>query len=87
MDIVGLIPIVPDLVIELRSATDSLSTMKTKMEQYQRVGVQLGLLVDPKNKQVTIYKPGHDPEVLEDPKLIDCNQVMPGFMLDMSKVW
>lgn len=87
VNIIGLIPIVPDFVIELRSATDSLSATKTKMEQYQRVGVRLGLLVDPKNKQVEIYKPGHEPEILADPKSIDCSEVMPGFILDMSKVW
>jgi Uma2 family endonuclease len=87
VNIVGLIPIVPDFVIELRSTTDSLSATKTKMEQYQRVGVRMGLLVDPKNKQVEIYRPGHEPEILADPKSIDCNEVMPGFILDMSKVW
>jgi Uma2 family endonuclease len=87
VNIIGLIPIVPDFVIELRSATDSLSATKTKMEQYQRVGVRLGLLVDPKNKQVGIYRSGHEPEILENPKSIDCNEVMPGFILDMSKVW
>ncbi len=87
VNIIGLIPIVPDFVIELRSATDSLSATKTKMEQYQRVGVRLGLLVDPKNKQVEIYRPGSEPEILEDPQSIDCNEVMPGFILDMNKVW
>jgi Uma2 family endonuclease len=87
VNIVGLIPIVPDFVIELRSATDSLSATKTKMETYQRVGVRLGLLIDPKNKQVEIYRPGHEPKILADPLSIDCNEVMPGFILDMSKVW
>jgi Uma2 family endonuclease len=87
VNITGLIPIVPDFVIELRSATDSLSATQTKMQQYQRVGVRLGLLVDPKNKQVEIYRPGHEPEVLADPQSIDCNEVMPGFILDLSKVW
>jgi Uma2 family endonuclease len=63
VSIVGLIPIVPDFVIELRSATvrvaspmaNSLSETKAKMEKYQRVGVRLGLLVNPQNKQVEIY--------------------------------
>jgi Uma2 family endonuclease len=87
VNIVGLITIVPDFVIELRSATDSLSATKTKMETYQRVGVRLGLLIDPKNKQVEIYRPGHEPKILADPLSIDCNEVMPGFILDMSKVW
>jgi Uma2 family endonuclease len=87
VNIVGLISIVPDFVIELRSATDSLSATKTKMEQYQRVGVRLGLLVDPKNKQVEIYRPGHAPEILADPQSIDCGEVMPGFVLSMSRIW
>jgi Uma2 family endonuclease len=87
VSIVGLIPIVPDFVIELRSATDSLSETKAKMEKYQRVGVRLGLLVNPQNKQVEIYRPGKEPEILESPASIDCTNVMPGFSLDMSRIW
>jgi Uma2 family endonuclease len=95
VNIVGLIPVVPDFVIELLSATDSLSTTKTKMERYQRVGVRLGLLVNPKNKQVEIYRPGQEVEILEAPSslvedlplAIDCSEVMPGFILDMSRIW
>lgn len=87
VNIVGLIPIVPDFVIELRSATDSLSETKAKMEKYQQVGVKLGLLINPKNKQVEIYRQGKEPEILESPASIDCNEVMPGFILDMSKIW
>ena len=86
VSIVGLIPIVPDFVIELRSATDSLSETKAKMEKYQRVGVRLGLLVNPQNKQVEIYQPGKEPEILEFPESIDCTDVMPGFSLDMSRI-
>jgi Uma2 family endonuclease len=87
VSIVGLIPIVPDFVIELRSATDSLSETKAKMERYQRVGVLLGLLVNPQNKQVEIYRQGKEPEILESPVSIDCTDVMPGFTLDMSRIW
>ncbi len=87
VSIVGLIPIVPDFVIELRSATDSLSETKAKMEKYQRVGVRLGLLINPQNKQVEIYRPGKEPEILESPASIDCTDVMPGFSLDMSRIW
>jgi hypothetical protein len=48
---VGFILVVPDFVIELRSATDNLKPTQEKMREYQRVGVKLGLLVNPKNKQ------------------------------------
>jgi Uma2 family endonuclease len=85
--IIGFIPAVPDFVIELRSATDNLKPLQEKMKEYQRLGVKLGLLVDPKNKQVKIYRPGQDTEVLESPASIDCNEVMPGFVLSMSRIW
>jgi Uma2 family endonuclease len=74
-------------VIELRSATDNLKPLQEKMKEYQRLGVKLGLLVDPKNKQVEIYRPGQEAEVLESPASIDCNEVMPGFVLSMNKIW
>jgi Uma2 family endonuclease len=87
VNIVGLIPVVPDFVVELLSATDSLSTTKTKMERYQQVGVRLGLLINPKNQQVEVYRAGQEPEILELPLSIDCSEVMPGFSLDMSRIW
>jgi Uma2 family endonuclease len=87
VNIVGFIPIVPDFVIELRSATDNLKPTREKMRDYQRVGVKLGLLINPKNKQVEIYRPGQEPEVLKSPTSIDCNEVMPGFVLSMSRMW
>jgi Uma2 family endonuclease len=87
VNIIGLIPVVPDFVIELRSATDSLSETQTKMREYQRLGVRLGLLINPQNKKVEIYRPGRQIEILEDPNSIDCSEVMPGFALSMSRIF
>ncbi len=87
VNIVGLIRIVPDFAIELRSPTDNLSEARTKMEEYQQLGVRLGLLINPQDRKVEIYRPGQEPEILETPESIDCNEVMPGFILDMSRIW
>jgi Uma2 family endonuclease len=80
-------PLAPDFVIELRSATDRLSPLREKMAEYRSNGVQLGLLIDPKNKQVEVYRLEQEPEILAAPTEIDCNQVMPGFILSMSEIW
>jgi Uma2 family endonuclease len=80
-------PLAPDFVMELRSATDRLPPLREKMEEYRSNGVRLGLLIDPKNKQVEIYKPGQEPEILESPTEIDCGEVMPGFVLSLSEIW
>lgn len=82
-----LCPVVPDFVIELRSTKDNLKPLQGKMVEYQRLGVKLGLLVNPKNKQVEIYRPGQEPQVLESPTSIDCGEVMPGFVLSLDRIW
>jgi Uma2 family endonuclease len=87
VNIVGFIPVVPDFVIELRSATDNLKPLQEKMLEYRRLGVQLGLLINPQNQQVEIYRLDQEPEVLESPLEVDCNPVMPGFVLSLSQIW
>jgi Uma2 family endonuclease len=79
--------IAPDFVIELRSSSDNLKPIQQKMVVYQQVGVRMGLLIDPQKKRVEIYRLGQEPEILEAPSSIDCNEVMPGFILDMSRIW
>jgi Uma2 family endonuclease len=80
--------IAPDFVIELRSTSDDLKPTQQKMLVYQRVGVRMGLLINPQKKQVEIYRAvGQTVEILEAPRSIDCNEVMPGFILDMSRIW
>lgn len=86
-NIVGLIQIVPDFVIELRSPTDNLNEARIKMDEYQQLGVRLGLFVNPQDRKIEIYRPGKEPEILESPTSINCNEVMPGFTLDMSRIW
>jgi Uma2 family endonuclease len=95
VEIVGFISIVPDFVIELRSATDNLTPLQEKMQEYQRLGVRLGLLINPKNKQVEVYRSRQATVVLESPSSmvcdrslsIDCGDVMPGFVLSMNRIW
>ena len=79
--------VIPDFVIELRSDTDRMPKLREKMEEYRSNGVQLGLPIDPKNQQVEIYRPGQEPSILESPMSIDCSEVMPGFILNLSEIW
>ena len=80
-------PIVPDFVVELRSSSDTLVTLKEKMAEYIANGVRLGLLIDRKNCQVHVYRPDREPEILDNPESIDCDPEMPMFALKMAKIW
>ncbi|GCL37464.1 hypothetical protein SR1949_25750 [Sphaerospermopsis reniformis] len=81
-------PICPDFIIELRSASDNLQPLKEKMIEYmEEPGIQLGLLIDRKHRRVYIYRPGQPEECLENPETVNCDPILPGFVLNMAKIW
>ncbi|NEO69606.1 Uma2 family endonuclease [Moorena sp. SIO3H5] len=80
------LPMAPDFVAELRSANDNLKTLQEKMQEYMDCGVRLGWLIDPQNQQVTIYRQSQDREVLESPSSLSGEDVLPGFVLDLSQI-
>ncbi|MGB3692911.1 MAG: Uma2 family endonuclease [Spirulinaceae cyanobacterium] len=80
-------PICPDFVIELRSASDTLSSLKAKMQEYIDNGVLLGWLIDRRNRTVYIYRPNQDPQVLENPDQVSGEPELLGFSLPMAKIW
>jgi Uma2 family endonuclease len=81
------LPLAPDFVVELRSTTDTLKTLQSKMQEYIDNGVQLGWLIDPKNRRVEIYRSGQDVEILESPISLSGEDVLPGFVLSLSPLW
>ncbi|MDZ8104831.1 MAG: Uma2 family endonuclease [Nostoc sp. DedQUE12a] len=81
-------PICPDFVVELKSPSDNLQTLKEKMEEYMNEpGIQLGWLIDRKQAKVYIYRPGLSEECLDNPASVSGDPILPGFILNMSKVW
>ena len=82
-------PLCPDFVVELRSPTDRLKILMTKMEEYIANGAQLGWLIDPLEREhkVYIYRPGAAAEVLDDPKEVSGGPLLKGFVLDVQSLW
>jgi Uma2 family endonuclease len=77
-------PIAPDFVIELRSATDDLETLRQKMQEYMDAGVKLGWLINPQQQQVEIYRLGKDVEVQNLPTELLGEDVLPEFSLSLG---
>ncbi|MGB3205407.1 MAG: Uma2 family endonuclease [Crinalium sp.] len=76
--------IAPDFVIELRSATDDLKTLRQKMPEYIDAGVLLGWLINPQQQQVEIYRQGQNVEVRNLPTELSGEDVLPGFSLSLA---
>lgn len=80
-------PICPDFVIELRSQSDTLKGLQAKMQEYIANGVLLGWLIDRQNQKVYIYRPNREAEVLDNPETVSGEPELPGFVLQMAKIW
>jgi len=80
-------PICPDFVIELRSKSDIIKSLQDKMQEYIDNGALLGFLIDRKNSKVQIYRPNQEPEILDNPETVSGEPVLPGFILQMAKIW
>jgi Uma2 family endonuclease len=77
----------PDFVIELRSQSDRLPVLRTKMQEWIDNGAQLGWLIDPERYAVEIYRLGREPEVRSEIERITGEKPVDGFELDLRPVW
>ncbi|VXD24969.1 Uma2 family endonuclease [Planktothrix paucivesiculata] len=81
------LPICPDFIIELRSPSDSLKPLQDKMQEYIDNGSRLGWLINRQNRQVEIYRQGREKEILENPTTLSGEDILPGFVLNLSLIW
>ena len=83
----GFAPLCPDFVVELRSETDSLATLHSKMMEYIANGASLGWLIDPLKRRVYVYQPDVELVILESPEIVSGDPLLPGFKLKMNELW
>ena len=56
------------------------------MREYIENGAQLGWLLDRQNQRVEVYRPEKEAEILEAPKTISAEDILPEFTLDLQKI-
>lgn len=81
------IPLCPDFVVELMSPSDRLEKTRQKMQEYQENGARLGWLINRKQQQIEIYRLNQGVEILDYPNEISGEDVLPGFVLDLTTIW
>jgi len=87
----GFPPLAPDFVIELVSPSDiknqRYEDLQLKMQEYIDNGVQLGWLIEPSAKTVEIYRMGKQVEILNSLQTLSGEDILPGFILDLSQIF
>ncbi len=78
-------PLTPDFIIEVRSESDSLPQLKSKMEVWILNGCRLAWLIDPLEKNAYVYKPNAGFRTIDNfGARLSGETVLPGFELELS---
>jgi len=78
------VPIVPDLVVETDSPSDSRPKAAEKVRDWLAAGVRMALELKPKTKQLIVHRPGRPDTVLEATDMFFGEDVLPGFSRPVS---
>ena len=81
------IPAVPDFIIELKSKSDSLKKLQSKMQTtWIDNGVRLGWLIDPYKENAYIYRADGTIDVVKNfDKSLSGETILPDFILDLQE--
>ena len=81
------LPLCPDFAVELVSESDDVEDTRKKMREYIENGLRLGWLINPKQKQVEIYRARKEVEVLQSPTNLSGEEVLTDFTLDLQTIF
>ncbi len=77
----------PDFIIELRSPSDRPRAVREKMQEWIENGAALAWLIEPRERAITIYHPGRDPQKLVGIDSLPGEGPVEGFVLELPDVW
>lgn len=72
--------IVPDFIAEIKSPSNSNAELINKIDLFLEHGTRLAWYIDGETRTVIKFRPGQEPETLNDPEYVDGDDdVLPGF--------
>ncbi|MEA5578135.1 Uma2 family endonuclease [Anabaena sp. UHCC 0451] len=78
--------LVPDLVVEVKSKTDSIDKLRKKIQDFINLGSQVGILINPKTRKLEVSRNG-ETVILEDGDILTLPDLLPGFEVVISEIW
>ena len=82
---VGPLTVVPELVFEVRSPSDSWPDMERKAADYLRAGVAVVVVVDPPTASATAFRSGGRQDAFAATDTLTVPDVLPGFAVPVAR--
>lgn len=77
----------PDLMVEVKSPTDSLKGLRAKIDRFLVQGTRVGILIHPKQRWVEIRRSDTEPVTLKDGDVLTIPDLLPGWEVQISELW
>jgi Uma2 family endonuclease len=77
----------PDLAIEVLSPSNTRAGIHAKVADYLAAGTHLVWVIDPEEETVAVYRTLLAPVVRSGAELLDGEEVVPGFRVDVSEIF
>ena len=79
--------LVPDLVVEIKSQSDRINPLEKKLKKFLELGAIVGILIDPDELTVTIYRSTGGPIALGNEDTLTIPELFPDWELPISELW
>lgn len=79
-------PLCPDFVLEIKSASDQLASLKSKMEEWVANGCRLAWLINPENRTTLVYSSGQI-KTISFQEVLSGGSIMPGLELVLNSIF
>jgi Uma2 family endonuclease len=81
----GVLEIIPELVIEVRSPSDLWTDAMSKAIDYLRAGVAAVVILDPKTRSASVFRSGDRQDTFEGDQALTIPDVLPGFDVPVAR--
>jgi Uma2 family endonuclease len=82
-----ILPIAPDLAVEVLSSTNTPREMERKLREYFAAGTRLVWYIDLKARSVTVYTAADRSTVLDESQPLDGGDVLPGLSISIREIF
>ena len=86
VEISGYCPVAPDLVVEIKSPSDSEREVDDKATMWLDFGVRMALVINPETETIRVRLPNLPTSVLTMDDTLDGGEVLPGFSCPVREI-
>jgi Uma2 family endonuclease len=83
----GFLPVVPDLVVEVKSPSDGWGELFVKVGEYLQAGIRVVIILDSPTATASVYRPDELQQIFHNSDVVVVPDVLPGFSVPLSRLF